>query len=280
MRYDPQYVREFYDRYGEREWERLAKTAYGRLQFALQWHFVAKYLPPGGKVLDAGGGPGRFAAELARVGAKVVLLDISPVQLRIAQEKLREAGKEIAENVLLFEGDICELPFEDETFDLALALGGPLSYVLERAGQALEELKRVTCRGGALILTVMSNFGGARWAVKLKATQWFQDPEGYDLWGLVERGLQADFVPPERRSCHRCKFYTSQELRELLARHGLEILEMAAIPAISAHLEEEVEAFAADPRTWANFVELELRLCQKPGLLDTGEHILTVARRI
>jgi len=262
MKYDPVYLREFYDRYGEKEWERLGKTAYGRLQFIIQWHFVMKYVSKEAKVLDAGGGPGRFAIELARSGAKVVLLDISPVQLAIAKEKLREAGEEIARRVELVEGDVCDLPFEDETFDLALALGGPLSYVLEKAGEALQELRQVTRRGGHLIFTVMSNYGGARWAVKLKALQYFQDPEGYDLWGLVERGLQADHVPSERRSCHRCNFYTSKELQELLTSSGLEVLEMAAIPSVSAHLEESLEAFAVDPVAWENLVQLEIQLCR------------------
>lgn len=183
MRYDPLYIREFYNRYGMREWERLERTAYGRLQFALQWHFVKKYLPQGARVLDAGGGPGRFAIELARAGAEVVLLDISPVHLGIAKERLREAGGDIVRRVELLEGDICDLPFGDESFDLTLALGGPLSYVLEKAGEALNELRRVTKRGGHLILSVMSNFGGARWAVKLKALHYFREPEGYDLLG-------------------------------------------------------------------------------------------------
>ena len=280
VKYDPDHIREFYDRYGIQEWERLEKTAYGRLQFALQWHFVEKYLPRGAKVLDAGGGPGRFAVELARAEAEVVLLDISPVQLEIAERKLRKAGEEIKSRVMLIEGDICKLPFGEESFELTLAMGGPLSYVVERAEEALGELKRVTKRGGYIILSVMSNFGRARFAVKHKMLQYFREPEAYDLWGLIERGIQGDHVPPERRTPHRCKFYTSGELRKLLEKVELEVLELAAIPSISAHLGEELEAFAGEPLAWGNLLRVEIRLCREPGLLDTGEHILVVAQRL
>jgi len=55
---------------------------------ALQEHLPA----PPARVLDCGGGPGRYSIELARRGYGVTLFDLSPECLRLAQSKAQEAG--------------------------------------------------------------------------------------------------------------------------------------------------------------------------------------------
>jgi hypothetical protein len=49
-------VRAYYQGCGDREWMRLA-TAEGNVEFAVNAHAIASYLPPGARVLDIGGGP-------------------------------------------------------------------------------------------------------------------------------------------------------------------------------------------------------------------------------
>jgi 2-polyprenyl-3-methyl-5-hydroxy-6-metoxy-1,4-benzoquinol methylase len=48
-------------------------------------HFLEKYLPRQGLVLDAGGGPGPYTIELAKRGYDVVLFDLSPKCLELAK---------------------------------------------------------------------------------------------------------------------------------------------------------------------------------------------------
>ncbi|MFQ5884861.1 MAG: class I SAM-dependent methyltransferase, partial [Thermoplasmata archaeon] len=64
--------KEYYDRIGEKEWIRLVKDPYHQLEFEITMHFLREHLPKSGKILDAGGGPGRYAIELARMGYQVV----------------------------------------------------------------------------------------------------------------------------------------------------------------------------------------------------------------
>jgi len=59
-------IKEFYDTHAEREWRRLFHDAYHRLEFIVTMHFLDKYLPKAGLILDAGGGPGRYTIELAK----------------------------------------------------------------------------------------------------------------------------------------------------------------------------------------------------------------------
>ena len=71
-------VRRRYDADPESEWERLVRDPYRRLEFIITRHFLDKYLPAKGVVLDAGGGPGRYTITLAKKNYTMVLLDLSP----------------------------------------------------------------------------------------------------------------------------------------------------------------------------------------------------------
>ena len=78
-------VRDYYTDCVRREWRRLVKDAYHGLEFQTTLHFLEEHLPRKGLVLDAGGGPGRYAIELARQGYEVVLLDIVPSRFGVCQ---------------------------------------------------------------------------------------------------------------------------------------------------------------------------------------------------
>lgn len=80
-------VREFYNNYGIREWNRLEENLYNKINFLLHMHFIENYLHKGMRILDAGCGARRYSIEFAKRGCHVTLFDISDEQLRIAEEK-------------------------------------------------------------------------------------------------------------------------------------------------------------------------------------------------
>ena len=53
-------VKSYYADYGIKEWKRLARDPYHQLEIDTTMHFLNKYLPKKGLILDAGGGPGRY----------------------------------------------------------------------------------------------------------------------------------------------------------------------------------------------------------------------------
>jgi len=62
-------------------------------QAAKLTHLVAKLdLAPGMEVLEIGGGWGSLAIRMAQAGAKVTSLNVSPEQVKIAEERVRAAG--------------------------------------------------------------------------------------------------------------------------------------------------------------------------------------------
>ena len=69
-------VASIYDENAEGEWRRLAKSPYQSLEFSVTMDRLAEHLPGEGRVLDVGGGPGRYSIELCRRGYQVVLLEL------------------------------------------------------------------------------------------------------------------------------------------------------------------------------------------------------------
>jgi ubiquinone/menaquinone biosynthesis C-methylase UbiE len=83
-------ARRYYAHFGEREWSRLTNPADGALEFAVNRSVIARHLAAGARVLDIGGGPGRYALWLAGLGHHVALADLSPELLAMAREHVAE----------------------------------------------------------------------------------------------------------------------------------------------------------------------------------------------
>jgi SAM-dependent methyltransferase len=131
---------------GERD--RLAGWSLERLRTE---ELLVRHLPPPpARVLDVGGGPGRYAAWLADLGYEVVLVD--PVARHVRQATELAAGRFVAQ-----EGDARHLDQVDASFD-AVLLFGPLYHLLD-AGErvtALREAARVVRRDGIVAAAAIS----------------------------------------------------------------------------------------------------------------------------
>ena len=91
-------------------------------------------------VLEVGGGPGELAARVAtELGCQVVMLDISPRMVELARARGVDARV----------GDAQELPFENESFDCAIAAW--MLFHLPDVDRGLAELTRVLRPGGRLV---------------------------------------------------------------------------------------------------------------------------------
>jgi len=158
-RYSPDRVRVFYDRYGAAEWDRFDRSVAGRVSLELHKRFQSRWIHPGDRVLEVGAGPGRFTIELARLGARVLVSDISPRQLDLNRDRVVAAGYEdaVEGRQLLDVTDLSSI--ERASFDVVTAFGGPLSYVFERAGEALDQLLAAVRPGGIVLFSVMSRWG-------------------------------------------------------------------------------------------------------------------------
>ncbi|MDY6765174.1 MAG: methyltransferase domain-containing protein, partial [Halobacteria archaeon] len=83
---------QYYDEFGMGEWDRLDQNPVAHLEYENTVSTLDGRLPPDGRVLDAGGGPGRYSIWLAEQGYRVEHFDLSSEQVRIAREKAEEHG--------------------------------------------------------------------------------------------------------------------------------------------------------------------------------------------
>lgn len=103
------------------------------------------------KVLDAGSGPGLYALHLAEKGHFVTGIDIDKEKVKLSTEIAKRMGS-TAEFVA---GDLCALPFPDNSFEVIVC-----SDVIEHIPddrKALREMARVLRPEGKLVLTTTGN---------------------------------------------------------------------------------------------------------------------------
>ena len=101
------------------------------------------------RVLDVGCGVATTAIEIAtRYGAQVTAVDIASVMLERARANIHAAG--VGHLISVEHGDILELPYEDDRFDVVVAEA--VTMFVDRR-RAASELARVTRSGGRVLAT-------------------------------------------------------------------------------------------------------------------------------
>lgn len=104
---------------------------------------VDAMLPRGARILDAGCGAGRLAAELARRGHQVTGVDLDPVLVAAAREY---------PELTVHEADLATLDLPGERFDAVVAAGNVMIFVARGTErQVLERLAAHLVPGGVLV---------------------------------------------------------------------------------------------------------------------------------
>lgn len=272
-KYSPQWVANFFDDYGEKEWQRLVKTPTEEVKLFIHTHYLKEYIRSDDYVLEIGAGAGRFTQILVNLGARVLVADISENQLNLNQKYARELGfQQGIENWLQL--DMCDMKqLENNQFDAVVCYGGPLSYVFDRRDIALQEILRVLKPKGKALFSVMS------------------------LWGSIHEFLDGTLnVPPEnnikitktgdlspendRNAKQRCHLFRSEELVNFLKQNQTKILEISASNCLSAAWGEKLLEIRQDSTKWQELLRMELEASREKGCLDMGTHIIAVVEKL
>jgi len=99
------------------------------------------------KVLDVGCGPGEYCSLIANKCEQVIGMDFSYEILRIAKKDKKH------KNLNYIKGDINNLPFENNSFDVVASIG--LLQCIKEYKQGIKEMDRVLKQNGFLIVSTL-----------------------------------------------------------------------------------------------------------------------------
>lgn len=115
----------------------------------------------GERILDAGCGTGIFTSDLLSHGCHVIGIDLSWPMLGRARVKAGRSPFQTAQS------DILKLPFKDNLFDKVISVTA-IEFI-EDAKIAIEELFRVTQRGGTMVVASLNSL--SPWAERRKSKE-------------------------------------------------------------------------------------------------------------
>ncbi len=266
-------VRKFYANYGINEWKRLVKNPYHRLEFDTSMCFLKKYLPKNGLIIDAGGGPGRYTIELAKLGYDVILLDLTPELLEIAKRQIKKSKyQNKVKNIV--QGSVDDLSiFENNTFDVVVCLGGTLSHLVNKKSRekAISELIRVAKKGAPIFVSVIGRLAICMNAIVYIWPEMINAPDVFRRYTIKGDYLGGYGFSPTH-------FYLPEELEKEFNGKA-KVLEMVGLEGIfSTHEKRYNKIYKL--RKFNNILwETHLKTCTHPSVVGISEHFMIVCKK-
>jgi ubiquinone/menaquinone biosynthesis C-methylase UbiE len=269
-------VRRYYAHFAEREWRRLDDPADGQVEFAITCDALARRLPPGTRVLDLGGGPGRYTICLAERGYHVTLADLSPELLAIARTRVGEAGVDDHVDAIL-EVDARDLSvFADASFDAVVCLG-PFYHLPDRGERirAASELSRVLKPGGVAFVAFMPRLAHLRRTLAIPDERHHLLQPGF-VEQLLDEGALFNDVPGRFTHGYGAR---PEEIAPFFETVGLHLLELLSTESITVGLQDALPGLLAEPPLAELLLTLAIRYAAYPSVLGLANHLLYVGRR-
>jgi 2-polyprenyl-3-methyl-5-hydroxy-6-metoxy-1,4-benzoquinol methylase len=270
-------VKRFYSISAEREWMRLEQPVDGRLEFAVHKSWIGRFLPPpGARVLDIGGGPGRYSIWLAEQGYKVTLADLSPELLAMAKEKAAEAGADLEGIVEANASDLSR--FGDASFDVVLCMG-PLYHLVEESDRrsVVSELFRVLKPGGRAFVAFLNRLQTLRVAANQDIpffTPYTADMiKKYHYTGVLDwQGIPGTF--------NLAYLFHPGEVAPFMESAGFETTELISSQSNGGDIQKHLALFAErQPELYEWLLSEMIEVANEPSILGSGFHMLYIGRR-
>ncbi|GIJ83047.1 hypothetical protein Asppvi_001564 [Aspergillus pseudoviridinutans] len=274
---DVHQIATWYDQNAALEHERLTSC---RLEFSITWRIITQYLDQLGRdrpleILDLGGGTGRYALLLAKLGHSVTLADISDRELEIAHSTAEEAQVKLTAIVKADARDIRSNPaiFQEQKYDLVLCQG-PLYHLLEENERqaVLSACAAVLKPNGVILAAFMLQYAHLRDIAQRDPMRLVREYDSFYANYLAEgRYTRSQLIcsyhsDPDKV---RAMFMTVPELQleRLVSCEGF----------LGGGLASKLGELQDD--AYERWVDVVLRFAEDPNTLGNADHLLAVARR-
>ncbi len=270
-------VRAYYNSFGEDEWTRLTRPADGAVEFAVTCHALATYLPVGARILDIGGGPGRYSLWLAEHGHRVVLADLSPRLIESARSKIAasSAASHVEEITVADARDLSR--WADGSFDAVVSLG-PFYHLTDPADRqsAAIELVRVLRPSGLALIALMPRYAFLRRTLSIPDERHHLASPAF-VSRVLDDGVFENDIPGRFTGGYGVR---PRDVEPFFARHGLHMRALLATESIIPDLQEALAVCAtSDPTAYQATLDVIIRLAGDPSILGLANHLLYIGHR-
>ncbi|MFN8074461.1 MAG: methyltransferase domain-containing protein [Kineosporiaceae bacterium] len=252
---------------------------YWRLSDELIKELVRRHLglAEGARVVDVGGGTGRWGAWMAReFGVRVTIADRSKDMLNEAAATVASLG--LTDLVDLVACDIHDAPeLPTASADAVLSTYGVLSF-LDDPQAAFREVARVM-KPGATGLLMSHSFSNAL------TSKICRDGAGAEELAELGRTRIVKWAP----HVPALRVFSTTDLSELATNAGLEVTGMFGVTALTMPGPEDfgypyttlstVSQALRDPEYFRTVLDLELKASEEPGWAERGVNLMIKVRR-
>ena len=242
-----------------------------QLEYDLTWRYLARYLPPGGSILEIGAGTGRYTLELCRRGYSVTAVDLSAALLRRCEQRLEAEG--LHGHVQLVVADARDLQAVVGTaFDAVLLMGPLYHLVFEEDRQQAVRQAANRLRNGGLLFSAHLSRPGVFGDLMKRIPEWIE--RGEEVRSLLEHGRRPDDQP---RGGFRGYFARVSEIRPLHEALEIQTLVLAGVePAISADDESYNRLPTSQRDRWLTLLE---EMSTDEVTIGASRHLLYIGRK-
>ena len=253
-------LEQYYNKFNE---EKRLLSRHGQVEYITTMQYIHRYLEdiPNASILDIGAGTGRYSVALAEEGYDVTAVELVKYNLGILKSK--------QSSVKAYQGNALNLKrFADESFDMTL-LFGPMYHLftMEDKVRALTEAKRVTKKGGIILVAYcMNEYCVLTYAFK----------ENHIKECMEEKRLTSDF---HSRSSEKdlYDYVRIEDINALNKVVKLRRLQIISPDGPANYMRPVLNAM--DEETFGLFIDYHLSTCERQDLIGAGAHTLDILIR-
>lgn len=261
-------LEEYYNKFNE---EKRLNSRHGQVEFVTSMRYIHQYieelLTQKGceksdlKILDIGAGTGRYSVPLAEEGYDVTAVELVKHNLGRLKQKCAL--------VKAHQGNAMKLSkFADDTFDLTL-LFGPMYHLHQKQEKqkALEEAKRVTKKGGIILVAyIMNEYSVITYAFKEK-----------NIKQALESGMLDENYHCTEKANPLYSFVRLEDMAELNEIVGLERVKVIAADGAANYIRPYLNQLEEDE--FQAFIEYHLATCERMDLMGCSAHTVDILRK-
>ncbi|WP_088070896.1 class I SAM-dependent methyltransferase [Gottfriedia luciferensis] len=255
------------------EWGRLDREP---IEFQVNWHFMKKYMPKTGEILDNGAGPGKYSMKLAKEGYQVTLTDLTPKLVDIAKDKAIELNLHNQ-----FKGfytmDARHLyKLDDGQFDATLMLG-PMYHLQDEYDRkkAVQELYRVTKNDGLVFVAFMSRVRHIMNSLSnpenWKPNNSMREIDKFSKTGQFDHRDEGRFTG--------AYYFEINEIKEFMTANGFDCIELIG-SNIGTFLSNENWNYWKEKDEVNEVMNLLIERANDPTVLGLSSHLLFIGKKV